>query len=196
MNDDGIGPRLRQAAGALRAEQVSLQELLQAHGPAGQGALLLMLATLCLLPVPGVGAVLGMGLVAVAVSMWRGQAMLVLPERLGNARLPLRWARRALSVMARVYELARRWMRPRWLGLADACPGVWAAGTVGLMALLIVLPIPLGNLLPAVALLLLGLGLGFRDGLVLVLAMAVAGLALLFPLALGLALWDWGGTWA
>ena len=49
------------------------------------------------------------------------------------------------------------------------------------MALIIFLPIPLGNLFPAVALLLFGLGLLTRDGLMMLgsLLLGLAGLAFL-----------------
>ncbi len=60
------------------------------------------------------------------------------------------------------------------------------------MALIVVMPIPFGNVLPAVALVLIGLGLVFRDGVAVILGLAMAGLAL-FLTAGGLVLaWTWG----
>jgi hypothetical protein len=52
---------------------------------------------------------------------------------------------------------------------------------VVLMALIIFLPIPFGNLFPAVSLLMLGLGLLTRDGLMMLLSvlLGLAGLTLL-----------------
>ena len=41
-----------------------MRALAQAHGPEAHGTLLLLLAMPCLLPVPGVGTVLGMGMAA------------------------------------------------------------------------------------------------------------------------------------
>lgn len=67
-----IVQRLRDAAAALTGERVSMRSLAQAHGPDAHGAQLLLLATSCLLPIPGVGAVLGVGMLALAVTMWRG----------------------------------------------------------------------------------------------------------------------------
>ena len=56
-----------------------------------------------------------------------------------------------------------------------------AAPAVVLMALIIFLPIPFGNLFPAVSLLMLGLGLLTRDGLMMGLSvlLGLAGLTLL-----------------
>lgn len=43
------------------------------------------------------------------------------------------------------------------------------------MAVIVVLPIPFGNLLPALAMTLIGLGLVFRDGVAVVFWLAMAG---------------------
>ena len=62
-----IVQRLRETAASLTEERVSMQTLAHAHGTAAHGTLLLLMAGPCLLPVPGVGTVLGlfMGLVGV-----------------------------------------------------------------------------------------------------------------------------------
>jgi len=67
--------------------------------------------------------------------------------------------------------------------------------TVGLMAVIVVMPIPLGNLLPAIALALIGLGMVFRDGIVLVCGLLLSGVALLVTTGLLLAVWVWGSAW-
>ena len=61
-----IVQRLRGAAAAIQDERVSMRAMAQAHGPEAQGTLLLLLAMPCLLPVPGVGTVLGLGMAALA----------------------------------------------------------------------------------------------------------------------------------
>ena len=61
-----IVQRLRETAAALSEERVSMQTLAHAHGPAAQGTLLLLMAGTCLMPVPGVGTVLGFGMAALA----------------------------------------------------------------------------------------------------------------------------------
>ena len=58
------------------------------------------------------------------------------------------------------------------------------------MAVLIILPIPFGNVLPALALMLLGLGLAYRDGVAVLLAIGTAAAALLYTATLGLAAWS------
>lgn len=145
-----------------------------------------------MLPVPGVGTVLGMGLVAMALALWRGQGEFKLPSALRGFLMSSRWAGRVLRLLASFHGLAGRWSRARLSHWADAHRQRWWAGGAGIMAVLIVLPIPLGNVLPATALMLLGLGLVFRDGLVLLLSIAMAALALAFTALLGWLAWHWG----
>lgn len=184
--------RLRTAAAALRGERVALKELEAAHGSAAQGSVLVLLAAPCMLPLSGVGTVLGLGLALLACGLWRGRAADCLPCRVARLELPLHWARRVLHLLAGFYALAGRLSRERWTKLADKPPRAWMAAKVGLMALIIVLPIPLGNLLPALALVLLGLGLALRDGLAVLLGAVTALLALLFTAGLLFGAWHWG----
>ena len=106
--------------------------------------------------------------------------------------MPLRWAKRVLHFLAVIHRFAGAVARSRLEGLAERGQRSWIALTLGLMAVLIVLPIPFGNVLPAAAVTLLGMGIVFRDGVAVLLGMAAAVLAALFPVALGLAAWAWG----
>jgi hypothetical protein len=184
--------RLRAAADALTGERVPLSHLAAVHGPAAQGTLLVLLAAPCLLPMPGVGSVLGIGLALLALTMWRGQQATGLPKRVADVHLSDAWARRVLGLLADFYGLAGRWARSRLTGIAEPGPRSWIAAKAGLMAVLIVLPIPFGNVLPALALMLLGLGLVFRDGAAVLLSAAIATTAVLYTGGLGMAAWLWG----
>ena len=66
---------------------------------------------------------------------------------------------------------------------------------VGSMAIIVVLPIPFGNLLPALALMLIGLGLVFRDGIPVILGLLMSGVALVATTGLLLLAWIWGSEW-
>ena len=182
---------LRSAAATLEAERISLGHLLEVHGPAAHGSLLLLLAVLSLLPVPGAGTALGLGLVALSVAMCRGNCAATLPRRVCDLQMSRAWGQRVLCSLAVVYETAARVARPRLQALV---PGpshtvLWAA--VAAMAVLLALPIPFGNFLPAVTLILLALGIVFSDGLVVVAGYAASVLtgALFAALAIGAAGW-------
>ena len=188
--------RLRDAAAALPNGPVSLQALAQAHGPAAQGSLMLLLAAPCLLPVPGLGTLLGVGMLALAMAMWRGDVTDCLPRRVAELELSQHWAQRVLRLLAAIHALAGRFAKARLSHLAAEGRCLWLAATTGLMAAIIVLPIPFGNLLPALAMALIGIGLVFRDGIAVLLGFATAGLALLLTVAMVSAAWVWIDDWA
>jgi hypothetical protein len=178
------------ARAARRPLRLSLADLLNLHGAASPAVLLLVLALLCALPAAGVGTVLSLAIIALA-GRWhachvRGDdpADGVLPARLAvplaNWRLGEAWSRRCLRMLAWLYAAAGRLLRERW---SWACAGRttrWWGGWIALMGLLILLPIPLGNVLPAISLVLLSLGWMFRDGVTLAASAAVGTGALVF----------------
>ena len=187
--------RLRAAAADMRGERVSMQALAQAHGPEAHGSLLLLMAVPCLLPVPGVGTALGAGMAVLAAAMWRGHGAACLPQPVATLELPRHWAQRVLDVLAGAYTMAGRHAKARLSHLTGARWRTATAATVGLMALIVVMPIPFGNVLPALALMLIALGLVFRDGVAVILGLAVAALALAVTAGLLLTAWAWGSGW-
>ena len=190
-----IVQRLRDAAAAFRDERVSMRELAQAHGPEAHGTLLLLLAMPCLLPVPGVGTVLGMGMAALAVAMWRGHCAPCLPQRVAELELPRHWAQRVLVGLASAYAVAGRHAKARLSHLASAGRRSGIAIAVGLMAAIVVMPIPFGNVLPALALSFIGLGLVFRDGVAVLLGLLLSGVAGIATTGLLLMASVWGIEW-
>lgn len=185
--------RLRRAAVRLSSERIAVDELLQAHGAGSQGALLMLLAAPCVLPVPGVGSVLGLGIAMLAWTMWRGRDLEALPERVARLTMPRIWARRVLALLARVHALAASVARPRWAAVIHTGSRSWIPPVVAWLAFLIILPLPLGNVLPALALMVLGIGLVSRDGIWVAVSAAVSAVATAYPAALVMAGAAWGG---
>jgi hypothetical protein len=98
-------------------------------------------------------------------------------------------------MLASAYAMAGRFARARLSHLASPGRRSGTAAAIGLMACIVVLPIPFGNLLPALAMMLIGLGLVFRDGVAVVLGLVTAALALLVTAGLMLMAWVWGSEW-
>lgn len=190
-----IVQRLREAAASLPDDRVSMRDLAQAHGPEANGTLLLLMAMPCLLPVPGVGTVLGFGIAALAVAMWQDRDAPCLPRRVADFELPAHWARRVLDGLATTYAMAGQYAKVRMSHVAGPDWRSVIAAVVGLMACIVLMPIPFGNVLPALALVLIGLGLVFRDGVAVILGLVGAGLALFATAGLVLMVWTWGGEW-
>jgi hypothetical protein len=185
--------RLRRVASTLGEESVSLDELARLHGPALQGSLLVLVSAPCALPIPGVGNVLGVTLILMALSIWRGRDFSELPSRVATLRLSAAWARRVLQMLALFHGLASRWSRQRLGRLTELRARSWLAWKVGLMGAVIFLPVPFGNVLPALAVSVLGLGVAHRDGAAVLLSalLALASVAYVIGLCAGAWLWMW-----
>ncbi|MFN3304112.1 MAG: exopolysaccharide biosynthesis protein [Roseateles sp.] len=178
MSIRDLASRLRTAAGPRPPGPVARGGRAEAHGGAWQASLLVLLATPCLLPIPGVGSVLSVGLALLGLMLLWQAPHDDLPPRLGRISLPREGASRSLALLARFYELTHRLTRPRLTHLAGPLARWWLGPMTLAMALLIFLPIPFGNLLPAVSLMLAGVSLAARDGLLMLVSMGVGAGAL------------------
>jgi hypothetical protein len=158
-------------------ERISVHDLIDALGDRALGALMFLFAMPNVLPVPpGTSAVLGAPLVVLALQLMFGR----------NAWLPRVLASRSMTradfalLVRRVtpwLQRGERLLRPRYSWLARP-PAEYALGAVCLlMATVLVLPIPLGNVLPALAISLLALAIVERDGLWVLAGLGVATLA-------------------
>jgi hypothetical protein len=146
-------------------ERIRISDLFDALGDRAIGALMFVFAVPNVVPVPpGVSAVLGTPLIFLAAQLMTGRP----------PWLPGVVARRSLSRddFARLMDRVLPWLmrgekllRPR-LGVWVRPPVEYLVGAVCLLlAVVLVLPIPLGNTLPALAISVLALGVLERDGL-------------------------------
>jgi len=169
---------LRQLAAEPGHERVSVQDLFAALGDRALAALLFVFAVPNVIPSPpGLSTVLGVPLLFLSGQMLLGR----------NAWLPAFVARRSMAredfeaLMSRVLpwlERAEKLLKPRFSGLALP-PMEYLVGLVCLMlAVILVLPIPLGNIPPAFAIALMALGILERDGVWVLAGLSVTFLSL------------------
>lgn len=160
--------------------RMSLEELLQLHGKSSGPVLMILLALLATLPIAGAGMVLSLGIFLLSWSWLRGRDNIPLPKRLGRVTLNAVWTRRCLHCLVWIYEKADLLLRPRWIAISNRrLRPVWGAW-IALMAALIFIPLPLGNVLPAVSLVMLSLGWITRDGVALMLAGMAGVVAIIY----------------
>lgn len=160
---------------------VRLGDLVHALGNRAFGALLLIFALPNILPMPpGTSTVLGLPLVLFAGQMALGLSQPWLPRRLAEITL-------ARSTVEHWTGAARRWigrlerlMQPRLMWLTDLRFERLLGGVCLVLAVILALPIPLGNMPPALAIVLMALGLLEKDGVFVLLGLgvALAGVAL------------------
>ena len=158
-------------------ERIAVRDLIDALGDRAVGALMFLFAFPNALPMPpGTSAVLGAPLVFLAVQLMFGR----------RPWLPAVVAQRSMAhadfahLVRRISPWLRRGerlLRPRYRWLARP-PMEYLLGAVCLLlALVLALPIPLGNVLPALAISMLALALLQRDGLWVIYGLALAVVA-------------------
>jgi len=131
----------------------------------GFGALMLLLAAPNLVPLPpGVSTIFGIPLILVATQLIIGYRKPLLPRAVRNRELSARTLTRVIDWIVPWVERFERLASPRLWFLPQRLSEQLIGGIALLMGLIMALPIPFGNFLPAVAVILLSLGLGERDG--------------------------------
>lgn len=193
LEGEGAAPSLAQAfrrvlhEGAQNPEPLvlSMDELLALHGQASAAVLLLMMALLSVTPVAGIGTLLSLVILLLGWRWHRDHVQTRLPRRLAEFRLGPVWSERCLRMLAWTYGLADRCLRARWLVLSHRRTRLGWGAWIAAMGLIIMLPLPLGNVLPSLSLVLLSLGWMFRDGLALLASALVGSGALVFTATMG-----------
>jgi hypothetical protein len=156
---------LRILSSDLNLERISVGDLLSALGDRALGALMFVFAIPNVLPTPpGTSAVLGAPLIFLAAQVTFGRKPW-LPAIITRRSMSREDFHALIHRIAPWLERAEKLLKPRASVLAMP-PMEYVVGLVCLLlALVLVLPIPLGNMFPALAISLMALGLLERDGL-------------------------------
>jgi len=158
-------------------ERVSIGDLLSVMGDRAIGALMLVFALPNILPTPpGTSTILGTPLVILAAQLMLGMKPWL--PRFAVQRSMARTDFAALVDRAEPWLApAERLLRPR-LEVLVRPPAEYAIGAVCLLlAIILVLPIPLGNILPALAICILCFAIIEKDGLWGIVGLIVAALS-------------------
>lgn len=153
---------LSEDAGRTR---ISIGDLLTALGDRALGALLFIFAAPNILPTPpGTSAILGAPLMFLALQLTFGRKPW-LPALITQRSMLREDFQGLIRRIAPWLEKAEKLLRPR-LSVLSEPPMEYVLGFICLLlALTLMLPIPLGNMLPALAISLMALGVLERDGL-------------------------------
>ncbi len=162
--------------------QVSIGDVVDKLGSSSLGLILLILTIPAIIPIPGpVGMVLGSCLALVAVQVIAGARRVWLPGWLRQRNLPTRFVAAAIARIVPWLERFERRLSPRrWMMLSGRVARPVLGIAILAMAVIITLPIPLGNVLPVVALAMLALALLERDGVAVLLALGMSLVAIVW----------------
>lgn len=147
-------------------ERISPNDMAAALRNRAMGALLFLFALPNLLPLPpGSTFVTGIPLIFVSAQMALGRSQPWFPKSISRRSLTKTELRTILEKALPYERWVEKLLRPRWTGLTNH-RGVRVIGAISLLLSIILwLPIPLGNHLPAATMTLFGLALINRDGL-------------------------------
>jgi hypothetical protein len=181
---NGFSKVLR-SLGERSMPRVSVAEILEAFGDRAFGALLLFFALPNALPMPpGTSAVLGAPLVFIAFQLMIGRSVLWLP-RFVTERSMKREDFRVLAGKIEPWVMKlERLLKPRVQILTNSVADRLTGAACFVLTLILVLPIPFGNMPPAMAISAFALGMIEGDGA----AIAVGWLATAISIAILVAL--------
>jgi hypothetical protein len=154
---------------------ISIAHIRNALGNRSFAPLLVLFAAFNLLPLPpGTSAILGLPLIIVSAQMAFGSKQAWLPAFVMNRSVSAEQFRSVMQwIIPRLIQLERL-IRPRywpfWRKQGDRIIGIIAL----ILAIVVTLPIPLGNWLPAFSTALLGLALSERDGILFAIGGAIS----------------------
>jgi len=159
-------------------ETISIAELTALFGGRALGALLLVFGLICTLPLPPGGTtIFGAPLVLLAPQLVIGARAPWLPRRVRERTVATAWLKATLPRALKWLERVEAVSRPR-LSFLFGAVGERVIGLIcTLLALVLILPIPLGNMLPAAAVSVLSLALVQRDGALALFGYVLAGLS-------------------
>ncbi|MBB4273349.1 exopolysaccharide biosynthesis protein [Rhizobium mongolense] len=169
--------RLRKMLELARAKGgLSIGEALESMGPAGIAFTVLFLAIPALTPIPGpFGMVFGTTLALVSLQISAGRRTVWLPAFIRNRQVTFATfdliVRHAIAMIARVEKVVRA-------DRMEVLTGPTAQALLGLpiflLAVVIALPIPFGNVLPVLSLVILSVAMMEGDGLVTLIGLLLA----------------------
>jgi hypothetical protein len=166
------------AVAEREAPTISIAELTELFGGRALGALLLVFGLVCTLPFPPGGTTLfGAPLVLLAPQLIFGRRAPWLPAGVRARTLSTAHLARGLPKVLVWLERVEAVSRPRFAFLFGAVGERLIGLVIFVLALVLILPIPGGNLLPGVTVTVLSLALVQRDGLLALLGYGLAALS-------------------
>ncbi|HWJ72870.1 MAG TPA: exopolysaccharide biosynthesis protein [Kaistia sp.] len=170
----------------LDGERISVGAFFDALGKSGLGLTILMLALPSFIPIPGLptGVVFGAALAILSLQVMIGADQLLLPGWIRRFSLPRDPVVKGGAWIAPWFRKVEWMLRPRLHGLSGRTAQFVLALPIFVHAVMILLPIPLGNQLPALAVIAFAFGLIERDGIAILVGAVLSVIALAWNTAI------------
>ncbi|MBO6781700.1 MAG: exopolysaccharide biosynthesis protein [Alphaproteobacteria bacterium] len=173
--DDRTSELLRRLLTEIEDDTVTVGYLSAQLRRRSFGGILIALALVALLP--GVSLFAGLAMLIPAFQMALGLRAPALPGFVARRKIPVSALRAHADRAIPWIEKLEVYVRPRWIMLSRP-PVPMLIGLLSfVLALVIMLPLPLGNVPPAIAVLVLALGLVEKDGLLILVGLVLTAVA-------------------
>ena len=165
---------------------ITLGSLIHQLGSKGFGVLLAILALPSALPIPapGYSTPFGIAISLVALQIFAGRKTVWLPKQLHSIQFGQKLTNKMLTVATNFLNKIEKLIRPRYRFFKN----VWIMRVIALqivlLALLMVLPIPMTNTIPAMIIFLTAIGISENDGLICIISSLLSIIAIIFYLIL------------
>ncbi|MGK9169433.1 exopolysaccharide biosynthesis protein [Inquilinus limosus] len=171
-------------------ERIAIADILTAFGDRAFGALMLVFAAPNILPTPpGTSSILGAPLLFITAQLMIGRPVLWLPRLITQRSVARADFARLVARMVPWLAKAERLLRPRLSILIGPVPDRFIGAACLLLAIVLFMPIPLGNMVPALAISAFAIGLIERDGIAVSVGWAAAAITAGILAAVSAALW-------
>jgi hypothetical protein len=171
LADGDVEPRQRFSGilgglAARRSPAISIGDVLNAFGDRAFGALMLLFAAPNMLPLPpGMSTFLGAPLLFITAQLMLGRSILWMPPFIRDRSISRDFFALLTAKLSPILHRAERFLRPRMGMLLHPVPERIVGAACLLLAIILLLPIPFGNIPPAFAIAAFSLGILERDGL-------------------------------
>jgi hypothetical protein len=176
----------------LTTQSLTLEQILNKTSERGFSIAISLLVLPFLFPMPpGLSTILGSGCFILAVQMIMGRKKPYLPKKVAKFRFPHKFSFQLLKNLKRVTNLLEKIVRPRWQKITKNSY-VWRSNGLCMawLTILLMLPIPFTNPLPAAGILLLAVATLEGDGLLMCLGYGLTVINTLFFAFIGYAIWQ------
>ncbi len=144
---------------------ISIGEVLNAFGDRAFGALMLLFAAPNMVPLPpGTSAVLGAPLLFITAQLMLGRPTLWMPRFICDRSISRDFFALLTAKLSPILHWMERFLQPRMSVLLHPVPERIVGAACLLLAVILFLPIPFGNIPPALAITAFALGILERDG--------------------------------
>lgn len=179
-----------------RAEKVTLSEILTLAGDSIFGFLFVILALPSALPVPAPGYSIpfGVGMLVLALQLIVGRDLPWLPAKIMNGSMSIDKVQGFLSKGLPWLQKIEALTKPRFSYICNSSVGRILIGlAIAFMSVLMMIPIPGTNTVPAIGIFVTGLGLVEDDGLISLLGLMICAVGATISISIFIGV-IWGGS--